>query len=273
MKVLVTGATGTTARALIPVLDGLGAEVVAASRRPGPGRSVRFDWYDPGGHDAALDGVDRVYLVPPPLDADPVEAMGPFLERAHRRGVRRAVLLGASAVPTGGPVVGRVARMVLEVFDEAVVLRPSWFMQNFVGDHPHATGFREQGAIATATEGGRVGFVDARDIAAVAAHALTGAEPVEREPVLTGPEALGYDEVAAIYGEVTGREVVHESLEPGDVERALAAAMPVEVARMLVRLDGLIASGAEDRVTDTVERITGRPPGDLRTVLRRDLRP
>ncbi|MFE6304064.1 hypothetical protein [Nocardiopsis sp. NPDC057823] len=74
-------------------------------------------------------------------------------------------------------------------------------------------------------------------------------------------------------GEVTGREVLHESLEPGDVERALAAAMPVEVARMPVRLDGLIASGAEDRVTDTVERITGRPPGDLRTVLHRDLRP
>ncbi|WP_306366238.1 NAD-dependent epimerase/dehydratase family protein [Nocardiopsis sp. CC223A] len=271
MKVLVTGATGTTARALIPVLGERGAEVVAASRRPGP-RGVRFDWYDPDSHAAALDGVDRVYLVPPP-DADPVEVMGAFLERAHRRGVRRAVLLGASAVPTGGPMVGRVARMVLEVFEEAVVLRPSWFMQNFTGDHPHAAGFRERGAIATATGGGRVGFVDVRDIAAVAAHALTDAEPIEREPVLTGPEALSYDEVAAIYGEVTGREVVHESLEPGAVERALAAAMPVEVARILVGLDGLIAAGAEDRVTDTVERIAGRPPGDLRTVLRRDLRP
>jgi hypothetical protein len=35
-------------------------------------------------------------------------------------------------------------------------------------------------------------------------------------------------------------------------------------------MDRAIAQGAEDRTTDTVQRLTGRPPHDFRTVAERE---
>ncbi len=68
---------------------------------------------------------------------------------------------------------GAVHRALPGLFEEWAVLRPSWFMQNFTGTHAHAVSVREDGTILTAAGSGRVGFVDADDIAAVAVRALT----------------------------------------------------------------------------------------------------
>lgn len=84
--------------------------------------------------------------------------------------------------------------------------QPSWFMQNFTADHPVAHGIRATGEIVTATGDGRVGFIDAEDIAAVAARALLDDRP-HTEHLITGPEALGYADVARIVTEVLGRPV------------------------------------------------------------------
>jgi hypothetical protein len=83
-------------------------------------------------------------------------------------------------------------------------LRPSWFMQNFTGDHPVAGGVRA-GELVTATGDGRLGFVDAADIAAVAVRALTDPVAHDTDHVLTGPEALSYADAAAVVTRHTGR--------------------------------------------------------------------
>ncbi|MGW8398262.1 NAD(P)H-binding protein [Streptomyces lydicus] len=266
--VLVTGATGTTGSRVVARLAALGHPVRAAARRPaGPSgaHAVPFDWHDPATHAGALHGADRLYLVPPPGDPDPAAVMLPFLERARAAGARRAVLLSSSALPAGGPGVGRVHAALPGLFDAWTVLRPSWFMQNFTGGHLHAQDIRTHGVLTTATGTGRVGFVDADDIAAVAVRALT-AEPAlpGGDLVLTGPQALTYDEVAAVVTEVTGRPVRHRAIGHEELRDRLAAGMPAEFAALLAGLDRAIADGAEDRVTDTVERLTGRPPRSFR---------
>ncbi|WP_444962374.1 NAD-dependent epimerase/dehydratase family protein [Nocardiopsis sp. M1B1] len=261
--VLVTGATGTTGSRVASRLDALGPRVRAASRRAparGGGPSVRFDWYDPATFGEALRGVDRMYLVPPVDTTDPAAVMVPFLEQAVAAGVRRAVLLSSSAIPEGGPGAGAVHTLLPKLFDEWAVLRPSWFMQNFTGDNPHAVSIREEGLVMTATSRGRVGFIDADDIAAVAARALTDAEPPNTDLVLTGPEALSYDDIAATIARASGRPVRHLAVGRERMRDHLAAAMPREYAAMLADLDLVIAQGAEDRVTPVVERITGLPP-------------
>jgi uncharacterized protein YbjT (DUF2867 family) len=85
---LVIGACGTTGSRVVAQLVAAGYGVKAASRRatPVPGAApVRFDWYDPSTHAAALDGADRVYLIPPPADSDPIAVMMPFLRQARSR--------------------------------------------------------------------------------------------------------------------------------------------------------------------------------------------
>jgi uncharacterized protein YbjT (DUF2867 family) len=272
---LVIGATGTTGGRTAAQLTAAGHRVKAASRRGTPvagAEPVPFDWHDPVTHAAALAGADRVYLIPPVGDSDPAAVMLPFLQRAHSAGVRRAVLLSSSAIPEGGPAVGRVHQALPGLFQEWAVLRPSWFMQNFTGTHAHGRSIRDAGSIWTATESGRVAFVDAEDIAAVAVCALTDEQAPNTDLVLTGPEALSHDHIATIITEVTGRPVTHRRLSYEQMCDRLTAEVPVEFAALLAGLDRAIAAGAEDRVTDTVQRLTGRAPRSFRALAEAEMR-
>jgi uncharacterized protein YbjT (DUF2867 family) len=267
---LVIGASGTTGSRVVARLVAAGYCVKAAGRRATPvlgAAPVRFDWHDPSTHAAALDGADRVYLIPPPADSHPAAVMVPFLRQARGAGVHRAVLLSSSAIPEGGPAAGSVHRALPDLVEQWAVLRPSWFMQNFTGKHTHALSIREHGSILTATGSGRVGFIDAEDIAAAAFHALTDEHAPDTDLVLTGPEALSHDDIAAIMTEVTGRLVVHRSLSYEQMRDRLTAQIPEEFAAMLAGLDRAIAEGAEDRVTDAVQRLTGRPARTFRAFL------
>lgn len=242
MTVLVIGGTGTTGSR---VAQRLGARARIASRTKG----VRFDWHDPETYAPALDATSAVYLIPPIGEVNPEPLVERFLEVA---GTRRVVLLSSSALPDDPS-----ARLVRQM-PEWAVLRPSWFMQNFTGDHPVAQGVR-QGEIVTATGGGRVAFVDADDIAAVAVAALTG-EPHNAEHVITGPEALSYADAAALVSAATGRLVRHRDVSTAEMTRHLARHLPERFAAMLAQLDEGIRNGAENQVTTTVQEVTGRRP-------------
>ncbi|MFI1017111.1 NAD(P)H-binding protein [Streptomyces sp. NPDC020965] len=272
---LVIGATGTTGRRVVAALAAAGHRVGAASRRgtPMPGaHPVRFDWDDPLSFAGALEGTDRLYLVPPPGSPDPAAVMLPFLRLARAAGVHRAVLLSSSAIPVGGPAVGRVHQALPGLFPQWAVLRPSWFMQNFTGDHAHARTIRADGTIRTATGEGRVGFVDADDIAAVAVRALTAPRAPDTDLIITGPQSLSYGDIAAALTRISGRPVTHQRLTHEQMRRRLAVDMPATFAAMLADMDRAIAEGAEDRTTDTVLRLTGRPPRDFAAFAERELR-
>jgi len=142
-------------------------------------------------------------------------------------------------------------------------------MQNFVGNHPVAAGIRERGEIVTATGQGRVAFIDPDDIAAVAGHLLLGASIPDGELILTGPQALSYDEAAAMVGEVTGTAVRHTSITAEELTAAIeAGGVPHDYARMLAGMDAEIALGSEDRTTTTVRDIAGQEPRSFRDFLR-----
>lgn len=267
MNTLVIGGTGTTGSRVARKLRDQGSPAWIASRR-GNRDHVRFDWHDSATHRDALAGVDAVYLVAPIGEADPEPIMTPFLERAVREGVGRAVLLSASAVDPGTPGLGMVHNQVRDLFNEWAVLRPSWFMDNFTGDHLHAQAARKFGEIVSATGEGRVGFVAADDIADVAVAALTDPVPHNTDHIITGPEALSYDDVAAILGEVTGRPIRHRSVSTTELARRWTdRGMPPAFARLLTDLDAAIAAGAEDRTTPVVAEVTGHEPRLFRNVV------
>lgn len=269
--VLVTGATGNTGSALTTSLLSLGAGVRAASRSDQPSTqdddlmtSVRFDWFDHSTYHQTLQGVERMYLVPPPGVLDPVPVIMPFLTEARQAGVRRVVLLSATVIQRGDSGLGQIHDALPDLFPEWAVLRPSWFMQNFVGHHPHAHSIRERGILRSATGNGRVGFIDAHDIARTAAHALLSETPPNRDLLLTGPEAISYDEVAQIISSVRTPAVQHQHVSVDELQQLhIDSGLPPEFAGMLAHADHLIAGGMEDRVTNEVEVVTGTPPASF----------
>jgi len=257
--VLVTGGTGKTGRRVAEQLAAAGAEVRIASR----GGSHPFDWSDADTWGAALDGVSAAYLVPPPLAGDVSATMIAFAQAAVARGVRRLVLLSGSPMPEGGPGVGQTHRWLHDNAADWAVLRPSWFMQNF-SEGQHLATIRDEGVIHSATEDGRIPFINADDIAASAVAALTGPEPLNRDFILTGPESISYDTVARRISEAVGRSITHRRLSAeGLAAWYQAIGRPALLAQMLGMMDVMIAGGAEDRTTDCVRELTGRPPTDF----------
>ena len=258
--VLVIGGTGTTGSRVAALLRKQAATVRIGTRTPvtGDPEHVRFDWSEPATHGPAVAGVDRVYLLAPPGVAEPGPLVDEFLAEAVRAGVRRVVLLSSSAVPDGESGLGALPPLVRATMPEWAVLRPSWFMQNFVGQH--ATGIRERGEIITATGEGRVAFVDAADIAAVAARALLDPVPHNTDHLITGPEALSYAGAAAIITDITGQIVRHRAVSTAEMTtRFVATGLSPGYAAMLAGLDEDIRHGSEDRVTPAVQDVTGRP--------------
>lgn len=265
--VLITGGTGNTGRALSELLRDR-VEIKVASRNPEAGNDehVFFDWYDPESHDAALAGVDRLYLMPPIGAIDPMLAVGPFLEKARAAGVRRVVMLGSSMKLPDAPGMDELY-MTVRRMPEFAVLRPSWFMQNFASQH--AASINERGEIAAASGAGRIGWIDVGDIAAVAAAVLLDPDPVHAEHTLTGPETLNYAEAAAVITEVTGRPIRFVDVSVEELADRLAQiGVPAEFAPSLAAMDGDIRAGSEDRTTSAVEELTGRPPRSFRDFAR-----
>lgn len=267
-KILVTGGRGKTGSRIAKRLTDLGYAVRTADRgTPASGSTndhVTFDWFDETTFEPALKNVDKIYVVGPLLVMDPSKIVVPFVERAVEAGVRRVVLLSSASVPEDGPVFGKVHQAIRQLVPEWAVLRPSYFMQNFVEGH-HGAQINSDGVMITATGAGRIGFVDADDIAEVGVRALIDEQPHNTDHVITGPQSLSYAEVGDIIGAIAGRTIKHVSISTEELAAGMVKfGMPEDYAHFLAGLDeGIRLHGTEDQVTDTVERVTGRPPRSL----------
>lgn len=267
-SILLTGGTGKTGKRIAKRLSRGGLRARVASRRGGrvaDHESSRFDWGEPEGYADALRGIEAIYLVAPSDATDSLGAMLPFLEQACGAGVRRFVLLSASSLAKGGPLMGGVHAWLEAEAPEWAVLRPTWFMQNF-SEAQHLPSVCDEGKVYTAAGDGRVPFIDADDIAAAAVAALLAPEAPNRDFVLTGPRALSYDDVATIMGEAAGRPVEHIRLTEAELaQRWRALGLAPEYAAALAAMDTAIAGGSEDRLSDAVVALTGAAPRSFET--------
>ena len=259
MRVLVTGGNGKTGRRVAERLRALGHDPVVADRSGGGPDHVRFDWTDESTHAAAADGVEAAYLLAPAGIFELVPAMRPFMERLIEGRAGPLVLLSAASLPEGGPMMGAVHAWLEGNAPRWTALRPSWFMQNF-SEQQHRATIAGEDAVYSAADDGRVGWISADNIAAVAARALTELDWPNGELVMTGPETLSYDDVAARIGRAAGRPIAHRRLSGAELAvRFEAAGMPPDYAHTLAGMDGAIAAGEGDFTTDTVARVTGAP--------------
>ncbi|MFD7368772.1 NAD(P)H-binding protein [Nocardiopsis alba] len=270
-RILVTGASGMTGRRVASRLTEAGRSVRTATRSGGGGDDhVRFDWDDPATHGAALEGTGALYLVCPPTAVDPAPAVLPFLDLAREHGVSRAVMLSAQGITDSNEGMGAVQVRVREVFPEWAVLQPAWFMQNFT-EGVFAPGIRASGQVLAPTGTGRVGFIDAEDIAACAVRALVDERAPQRTLELSGPESLSFGDVAELLSKATGTAVRHTDPEPALVkEHLVGQGIPADYADVLLFLYSGIAQGWDDVLHGTVEEVLGRPPASFSDFLERD---
>ena len=261
-KTLVIGASGTVGTELTRLLAALGHEVLSATHRaPQRPGQVQVDLAAKQGLVAAFAGVERAFLLSPPGYANHDELLVPLIDEARRQGLKKVVLMSAMGANADPNAPLRKAELALENSGLAWnIVRPNWFMQNF--NTFWLQGIREHGAIFLPVGRAKGSFIDARDIAAVAAELLSRSDLDGRDYDLTGPEALNHDEVAEILSRETGRRIVFEDITPDAMRQALLGAqLPPAYAEFLVTILGFFKAGYSERTTDAVQSIVGRAPG------------
>ncbi len=267
--ILVTGAPGNVGTPLVDELLQLGAPVRVAAWDVDVARDafgdrvqiVPFDFTRPDNFGEAFAGVERMFLLRPPQIADVDGVIVPALTAAASAGVRHVTFLSIQGAEKNRVVPHRKIEDRLRTSGLAwTFVRAAYFMQNLATTH--APEIRERDEIwVPAGRRSRTAHVDARDVAAIAARALTeyGHECKAYTP--TGPAALTYDEIAALLTAELGRPIRYA--DPGLLaywRLMRRRGMPRGMVGVTLGIYTAARMGLADGLTDDVERLTGRPP-------------
>jgi len=264
--ILVTTPTSKVGSALVSLLlergmsVRIGAHTVEKARNLFPDvEIVSFDFNDAASVEAALRDVDGLYLAPPREDFL-VEPLLHTVELAQAAGVRRIAFLSAIGVEDIETNIRQIERGVEASGIDFTHLRINVLLQNY--STMSAEAIRYSGVFVEPVGSEPTSFVDARDVAAVAAAALTEDGHVRQAYTLTGAQAYSRAEVAAAISNATGRDVRYQPLSEEEF-RALVKQLGWTdefIDMMLGFYDLVIRSGQSAVVTDTIERVLGRSP-------------
>jgi len=231
-----------------------------AAKAPAGSKTVIADFRDEASLLNALRGVERVFLVCSPIQ-ELVELEGNAIDACKQAGVKLIVLnsaLGAGDYDRSFPSWHRKVEDKLKASGIGyVILRPNGFMQNTVTYL--APSIRAQGAFYDAMGDAKTSLVDVRDVAAVAAKALTTEGHAGEIHELNGPEAITQDDLAKRITAKAGREVKHVNI-PREAHRKamLDLGMPVWQVTALLELQDYYVSGCAASVDGLVAHLLGR---------------
>jgi uncharacterized protein YbjT (DUF2867 family) len=208
--------------------------------------------------DAAMQGVSTVVLVSPAIPGQELNV----IDSAVRAGVEHVVKITSKA-SADSPIARRRGQTEIENGLIAsglgyTLLRNNAYMQNFLMLAP---AIAKTSSFGSSTADGRVGLIDARDVAAVAAEiAVSPAPHAEKTYWPTGSERLSYSDAAAVLSKVLGRPITFHPLTFEEERQAMInAGVPEIVAEMNAQALSLFAQGDSDWITDDVPSLLGRP--------------
>jgi uncharacterized protein YbjT (DUF2867 family) len=265
-RVLVTGATGNTGTGLVASLRRAGVDVRifvrdAAKAEPlkaAGAEVVVGDLDKPETITPAVEGVDKIYLL---------TWNGPTQEQQAENVIKAAKRVGSIHLvrhSMWGPEGSRIIKQGYKI-EEAVrssglpwtILKPTFFMQNTM---MAAQTISSHGVIYWDMKEGKLGMIDVRDIVDAATAVLTGSGHDGKTYVLTGPEAISFNDVAAAFSSVLGKEVKYVSV-PGEaaLKSMTDMGLPEWIAQGYVELSEGFSNNFANSVTDNVAVLTGHP--------------
>jgi uncharacterized protein YbjT (DUF2867 family) len=256
MMFLITGATGVVGRPLVELLGA--SSVRAVTRDPAHANLPGVELVT----EPDFTGVTAVFLHPRAVGLGAAD----LLARAKQHGVARVVVLSATNVDDpldeqpsrfNGDRNKEVEAAAIASGLEWVSLRASYFAINTV--YSWGAQIRAGDVVRAPFPDAAEAPVDERDLAAVAARALSDDELVGRKLELTGPESLTHTELVATIGQVLGRDLTFSAVPAAAAARALVGhGQRAEfVAALMGRYER--EHGLPAQVSGDVEKVLGRP--------------
>ena len=270
---LVTGGTGMVGGDIVRMLSQQGVAARALTRNPQkapklPGITwVAGDLAKPETLAAAFKNADTLFLVSS-IGEDTVELQRNGIAAARDAGLGHIVKL--SAFGASGHSNAPICRWHYQIEQEMkasgidwTILRPHHFMQNLLTQTQYII---NDGVVYSPSGDGKIPYVDARDIAAVAVVTLTRPQHRGKTYVVTGSEALSYREATEIISNEIGKPLrfIDETPEDARARRTREGYSPVLI-------EGVLAIGAYQRaggktatITSVIADLTGRQPRTFR---------
>ena len=266
--IVVTGATGNVGSSVVRSLLERGEKVRAFVRDPEKARRMLGedvelsigDFNDVRSVAEALNGGERVFL-----SSGEGPGKVPFekavIDAAVEAGV--GLLVRASTIGADGGSFSSLAwhgelEDALKVSGLPwTILRSNWYMTNLL---PNAGQIAATGKIFMPAGEARIGMVDPADTGRVGAAIVASDGHEGKTYTVTGPERVGFAQVAEALSAATGRPIEYIDVPPEAAKEAMAAAgLPDWLPDFLDRLHARFRAGDFSDVTDTVERLTGSP--------------
>jgi len=270
--ILMTGATGSVASQILPLLANKGVTVRALVRDPSSAKAkqlatgagvelVRGDLEEHRELPAAFAGADTVVIIHPPGPRAPCQSSN-ALWAAKRAGAKRVVRLSAIGAGYDAPTVnGRMHGLsdheVVASGLAYTIIKPHFFMQNLM---MAAQTIAKDGAIYMPLGDGKLPMIDVRDIGEFFARVLLDDAHDGLTYTITGPAAITLHDVAAAASRALGKPVKYQ---PVPLEAALQGmgGMGIDSWNLGALADYFQAyarSWASD-VTPDFERVVGHP--------------
>jgi len=268
--ILVTGATGRVGYHVLEALADARADVTAmvrvdakAADLPGTPQHVVASFDDPPSAEI-LRGFDQVFLLSPAIE-EQAELETVFIDAlvAAGHGPHVVKIAADGFADPGCDVRFMLSHRQVAAHLDATGLPVTYLASALYMEDLLATAdtVREAGEVSVPAGHGRVGFVAASDVAAVAARVLTSPDHAGATYVVTGPEALRFKDVAARVSAVFAREVDYTDQAPERArELMLASGVSPWRADGNLELFDWIRQGGADNVTATVREVTGADP-------------
>jgi uncharacterized protein YbjT (DUF2867 family) len=269
LMILVTGGTGGVGSELLRLLSHAGVVTRALARHPQKAQAlpgitwIAGDLAKPATLTPAFEGARTLFLLTSYYE-DMVELQHNAIAAARAAGVTHVVKVSAFAASDHSQApIGRWHYQVEKELQESglgwTIIRPHHFMQNLLAQAEYIS---KEGVVYSASGNGKIPYIDARDIAAVAFVTLTQPGHVGKKYVLTGSEAISYRQATEIIGAAIGKPLrfVDESPDDARARRVREGLPPAVVESALAIAAYQRAGGKTVTITSTVADLTGRPP-------------
>ncbi|TPN86052.1 NmrA family NAD(P)-binding protein [Aquimarina algicola] len=251
-NILVIGGTGKTGRRVVEQLQNKGIKPRIGSRNSTPS----FDWNNKDTWTNALTDTEKMYVTYYPDLAVPgaKEAIESLTYLAKELGVKKIVLLSGK----GETEAETCEKIIIDSGMKYTIVRASWFNQNWSESF-----FLEpilSGEVALPMSNVLIPFVDANDIAEVAATVLLDDSYNGEIIEVTGPELITFKQIVDIISSASNRNLnFYDITLEQYVEGMKKMQIPDDVVWLIEYLFSHVLTNPKNQlVVNDIERVLGR---------------